>query len=696
MSGRTMAGSSMNAMQRACLLAVLPLLALPASASAVDITVNSTGDTAADDGTCTLREAIVAANTNTASGAMANECPAGAALDAIEFSSAFDGQLADTITLDSAIASISTDTDVVGGRCMTDALVAGPCVGVDGPAGGFGLTADFNGISISGIAATGSLTGIRAIDSSSGFTASNNWLGVRLDGTAGANNVGMFIDPDSNGATIGGTTAAGRNVFANNNNTGLDIEGADNAVVAGNYFGVGPDGTAAPTNDTPTQIEITGSTAGGGFTATGNVVGGTPSAGEATSQACDGPCNVIVRSTDGSSAGIDLNGDGPGLNEMPAGQTSIRGNYIGFDATGAGEPGNLNAGISIGGADQVTVGGPAAGDGNRITGASTGISGFGDDLTIQNNVIGLNFAQTAMSADPPSTFGILANVPAGSTATISGNRIARPALGGTGTIAVQNAGTGVADITGNTIGQGINGESLLGGATGIELSAGQGGHVVDANVVHNVGGNAILIDESNSNEITGNDIDGSGAAGISIVAGSSSNTVGGDITADANTISSSGGDAVEVVDDGSDDNRILQNTGAGNTGLFIDLGGDGLGNDASIGPNAGIQAPVIAFASATSASGTAEPGATVRAFRKASPANGEIDSFLGTATADGAGDWIVAYPALPDATNIGATQTQTSAGTSEMSVGQTPPAAGGGGGGGGGGDDDDDDGGGGG
>ena len=50
------------------------------------ITVNSTADAAADDGACTLREAITAANTNTASGAMANECPAGAAgLDIIEF-----------------------------------------------------------------------------------------------------------------------------------------------------------------------------------------------------------------------------------------------------------------------------------------------------------------------------------------------------------------------------------------------------------------------------------------------------------------------------------------------------------------------------------------------------------------------------------------------------------------------------------
>jgi CSLREA domain-containing protein len=663
-------------------MVVVALLALPASASAVDITVNSTGDTAANDGTCTLREAITAANTNTASGAMANECAAGATTDVIKFSAAFDGQVADsTITLGSAPAAIASDTDIVGGSCATDATVAGPCVGVNGPTGGFGLTVDFDGVSISGIAATGSLIGIRVINVSTAFTATNDWLGVKLDGTAGANNAGMFIDPDSNGATIGGTTAAARNVFANNNNEGLDIEGADNAVVTGNYFGVGPDGTTAPTNNTPTQIEISGSTSGGGFAATGNVVGGTPSLVEASTQACDGPCNVVANSTNGSGGGIDLNGNGAGQNEMPAGQTSIRGNYIGFDATGAGEPGNLNAGVEIGGADQVTVGGPQPSDGNRFTGASSGVVGSGDDMTIENNVIGLNFAQTAMSTDPPSTFGILAVVPNGEVATITGNRIARPTVVPTGTIAIQNNLTGVANITGNDIGQGIGGQSLPGGGVGIELFAGDGGHVVDGNLIQNVGSNAISIEDSSLNVITGNHIDGSGAAGISIFDGSTSNTIGGDAPADANLITNADGDAVEVADDAGDGNQILQNLGSGNADLFIDLGADGLGNDTLTGPNAGIQAPVLASAGATSASGTALAGATVRVFRKTSAANGEINGFLGMATADGAGNWTVSYPSLPGATNIGVTQTDAAAGTSEMTVGQTPPATGGGGGG---------------
>jgi len=55
-------------------LLILALLSLgiflaPRVVAAATITVNDTGDTAANDGTCNLREAIVAANSDTASGA---------------------------------------------------------------------------------------------------------------------------------------------------------------------------------------------------------------------------------------------------------------------------------------------------------------------------------------------------------------------------------------------------------------------------------------------------------------------------------------------------------------------------------------------------------------------------------------------------------------------------------------------------
>ena len=48
-----------------------------APGSASDIFVTTTADVEADDGLCSFREAATAANTDTASGALPGECPAG-------------------------------------------------------------------------------------------------------------------------------------------------------------------------------------------------------------------------------------------------------------------------------------------------------------------------------------------------------------------------------------------------------------------------------------------------------------------------------------------------------------------------------------------------------------------------------------------------------------------------------------------
>src|SRR3990170_7639224 len=65
------------------LAALLLLLILSQAAQATTITVSSAADVIADDGVCTLREAITAANTDTASGATPGECAAGSAADTI-------------------------------------------------------------------------------------------------------------------------------------------------------------------------------------------------------------------------------------------------------------------------------------------------------------------------------------------------------------------------------------------------------------------------------------------------------------------------------------------------------------------------------------------------------------------------------------------------------------------------------------
>jgi CSLREA domain-containing protein len=67
----------------ACLLLFLLSLFLPSSASASTIiTVTTTTDVIATDGQCSLREAVIAANTDTGTG----DCPAGSGSDTINFS----------------------------------------------------------------------------------------------------------------------------------------------------------------------------------------------------------------------------------------------------------------------------------------------------------------------------------------------------------------------------------------------------------------------------------------------------------------------------------------------------------------------------------------------------------------------------------------------------------------------------------
>jgi CSLREA domain-containing protein len=95
----------------AALLAVsLSALSPARPAHAATITVNSTADVIADDGQCTLREAITAANSDTASGSTEGECDAGSGADTITLP-------AGTYTL--TIAGAGEDSNATGDLDIT-------------------------------------------------------------------------------------------------------------------------------------------------------------------------------------------------------------------------------------------------------------------------------------------------------------------------------------------------------------------------------------------------------------------------------------------------------------------------------------------------------------------------------------------------------------------------------------------------
>lgn len=654
----------------AALLGCALALAAPALASAATFEVTSTGDqpdatrvdgeceTGVSTSKCTLRAAIEQSDASAGT------------RDEITFSrSVFDGQLAGTISPASPLPPITDPVTIDGGDCFGEDGPHRPCTGVEGPSGGSALTVEgANDVTVTGLAVTGAQVGIDVIKGSQAFTAQNDWVGVKLDGTVGGNGTGIFIGPGSDGAAIGGAgpvTVGGpqenpnRNVISGNNGVGLDLDGASDAAIQGNYLGVLPNGSEALAN--ATDIEITDSTEGAGSKAEGNEIGASLEGLAPATPECDDACNVISGATE---AGVDLQGGGAGQHEAPAsGPTAIRGNDVGLGAGGVESVPNGTDGVFAGAAPNVVVGGAPFTEGNRIVGGEYGVRATGGDkLQVVGNQIGLDGRGTTRL--PPSAVGILVesqglSSPA-AAAEIKFNRL--QASEGEG---IEQRFTG-ARITGNWVSGGAIGIRTLG-------AAGGAGNSIQGNLVE-VSTRAIVV-ENERNTIAANEIFGSEEAGIEVVdsgAGAATgNVIGGDTITSENFVSEGLGNAIEIIGPApGGENEIARNRGAENAGLFIDLGGDGPGNP---GLNGGIQAPTLSTPTASGVAGSAEPGATVRVFRKATPDAGELESFLGEAVADAGGSWSVAYPSsVPTGTIVAATQTSALGGTSELATATTP------------------------
>jgi len=640
------------------LIAVGCLLVVPAAALSAEYTVDSTLDEPdASVGVagcltaglkCTLRAAIQESNNSVGT------------TDTIKFAAAFNGELADTIAL--TLGSLPPIVDPVhidgdsAGQCTTQATQAGPCAGVDGPAAGSAFTVEADGVEIDGLAITGAAgsggsAAINVINASEGFKVRDNWLGVKLDGSAGANSKGVFLDPNSNGATIGGTAAADRNVFANNGFEGLDIEGADNADVLGNYFGVKPDGATAAPN--AKDIEITDTAA---FEATGNEVGAAIPTGSLAAP-CDAGCNVISGAT---SMGVDLQGNGG--NEEPAtGPTKVRGNYIGMNAAGSAVVANATYGVWSVEAKAVTIGGEENGEGNFFAGGGAGIyHQDGEGFAAIGNAFGSSPGAAELTPPGMGMFVYCLNLGTGGAEAVT---VAQNVFRMEGGIAIEEK-FGNADIEENFIEGATTGVFTLGDPPGA-------GNLIADNVIGESVTNGILI-ENDFNLVLHNAIYGSGAAGVRIqdpngfpILSSTDNQIGGSSAAEENTIRESGGDAIEIVDisaseDEDSQNSVGRNKGDENSGLFIDLVENA---------NAGVTPPTFATLRQSSASGSGVGAfATIRVFRKAEAIPGEIASTLAETTADGSGNWKVAYPTIPTGTLVAATQTSAEGATSELAI----------------------------
>lgn len=219
--------------------------------------------------------------------------------------------------------------------------------------------------------------GIRIV----GPTGTGNQIQGNLVGTNATGNASVpnrnGVDVLSGGNTIGGPSAAFRNVISGNAGNGLSLRGtgATLNMVLGNYIGTDASGNATLGNIEGFGIIVTGG-------ATGNKIGGI--------ELGDG--NVV---SGNGSHGIFFRGVGTSNN-------SIQGNFVGTNAAGSAAIPNLNDGIRFGGgATYNLVGGTVPGARNIISSnlghgihidnlsGTDGIPGLGTGhITVQGNFIG--------------------------------------------------------------------------------------------------------------------------------------------------------------------------------------------------------------------------------------------------------------------------------------------------------------------
>ncbi|MBI3947394.1 MAG: hypothetical protein HY321_15840 [Armatimonadetes bacterium] len=431
-------------------LAIVGLTSVLAASGASPTYVVTNTD---DAGPGSLREAITYANANPGT-AIAFNVPAGALAGGVA-----------TIKPASALPNITASGTVIDGTTQAgftgDTNALGPEVVLDGSLAGFAngisllsannlvrglVIARFSviGISISGAAATGNRV--------EGCYIGTDPTGTLPAGNGGGSDPGVAI-LNASGNTIGGTTAAARNVIAGNaagtyagtyaqvrirayqlyNPDGSMFWGtATGNVIQGNYVGLRADGSGAvipAKTDSPAGIKISD--------ASGNTIGGTaPGAG-----------NVI--SGNGTGVSVIASVGGPGASD-----NLIQGNYIGTDASGTAKVPNL-WGVSLDRAANV-VGGTAPGSGNLISGNSPDPSapwngGIGVQISnisgskVQGNLIGTDKNGTGDLGNRKAGIYALTACLIGGPEPGAGNAIAFNGNGGT----KDNPSGGIVDATTN-------------------------------------------------------------------------------------------------------------------------------------------------------------------------------------------------------------------------------------------------------
>ena len=397
------------------------------AAVAATITVNSTSDAAADDGACTLREAIVAASSNLASGAGAGECAAGEALPTVDtIAFAIPGSGVQTIQPATVLPSL-TEAAVINGYTQPGAAANTLAVGdnatlkieLDGSL----LTVfdellrvSASGSTVRGIVfnrETAAAIYVGITSPTDDTVIDGNFFNTDATGTTLLSN-GTAIRITGSGNLVGGTTPAARNIIAGGENFGFAevMVGGDSNAIQGNYIGLDATGTIPLQGDTGSNA-INLSAQG---PATNTLIGGDePGAG-----------NVIAAGAVAILLGSAVHG------------TTIQGNLIGTDASSTRVlAGSVGISTNNGPTDTL-IGGTTSGAGNVFAGWSLGIYLIDGPtgVVIQGNHFGTDASGTRVL--PNAGNAIVLQMPG-----VDGSIIGGTEPGAANTIAY-NCGSGIA------------------------------------------------------------------------------------------------------------------------------------------------------------------------------------------------------------------------------------------------------------
>ena len=532
--------------------------------------MTSTGDTITpNDGAVTLREAITAINAGndladpniTAQNPTATN--AFGTKDTIDFN--ISGGGVHTIQPTSQLPTILNPVTIdgysqSGASAATANTLATIEIELDGENAGttsVGLDVEAANVTIDGLAVNRFTSDGIVLDGSrsSNDVVWGNYLGISAESNTGAGsnpNVGnggsgVLIESGASFETVGGTSAADRNILSGNSFYGVDItlgsggssDGNQDDVVEGNYIGTDATGTIAIGNDADgvlvedaSQVTIGGTIAGSRNLISGNNL-----------------------------AGVDIAG---------ADNSTVQGNYIGTDVTGAKAIANGGDGVRVFDTSlDTTIGGTVAGARNLISGNSlNGIEAKTvDAIGIQGNYIGTDVTGTKAIAN---FFDGVAFDTGGGNSTIGGPDA------GAGNLISGNGANGVdliqgvdsVRVYGNYIGTDSTGLAALGNkGNGVQIQQGALDTSVGLsdpayrNIISGNSSNGVEIDGTDTGpntidntiegnyigtDVTGNNALGDGSAGVYIDRGAEKNEIGGTDPGARNVISGIAGAGVYI------------------------------------------------------------------------------------------------------------------------------------------------------